>query len=96
MENGFHMWIADDVSIPNRTLEKFIAPTPPVESQKCVSRERKLESENGFEIWIADEVGIPNVTSENFLAPTPPGRELKMCISAKPARIGKRISDLDS
>ena len=53
------------------TSEKFLAPTPPVESQKCVSRERKLESENGFQIWIADDVTILKMMSEKLLAPTP-------------------------
>ncbi len=53
------------------TSEKFLAPTPPTESQKCVYRERKLGSENGFQIWIADDLSIPKMTSEKFLAPTP-------------------------
>ena len=52
------MWIADDVSIPNMTSEKFLAPTPPAESEKTASRERELGSENGFQIWIADDVTI--------------------------------------
>ena len=46
------------------TSEKFLAPTPPVKSQKCVSRERKLGSENGFQMWIADDVTILKMTSE--------------------------------
>ena len=39
---------SDDVSIPNMTSEKFLAPTPPAESQKCVSRERKLDRKTDF------------------------------------------------
>ena len=49
-ENGFQIWIADDVSIPKMTSQKFLVPTPPAESQKCVYRERKLGLENGFQI----------------------------------------------
>ncbi len=65
------MSIADDVSIPNMTLEKFLAQSPLAESQKTASRERELGSENGFQIWIDDDVTIPKMTSEKFLAPTP-------------------------
>ncbi len=68
------MWIADHVSILNMTSDKFLAPTPPVKSQKCVSRERKLGSENGFQMWIADDVNIPNMTLEKFLAQSPPAK----------------------
>ena len=32
-ENGFQIWIADDVSIPKMTSQKFLDPTPPAESQ---------------------------------------------------------------
>ncbi len=77
------------------TSEKFLAPTPPAERQKCVSRERKLGSENAFQIFIADNVSIPNMTLEKFL-PQPPSRQPKMCISKTEARIGKRISNVDS
>ena len=49
-ENGFQIWIADDVSIPKMTSQKFLVPTPPAESQKCVYRERKLGLENVFQI----------------------------------------------
>ena len=77
------------------TSEKFFALTPPpAESQKCVSRERKLGSEHGFQIWIADDVIIQKMTSEKFLASTPPGREQKMFISGMEARIGQRFSIL--
>ncbi len=62
------------------TSEKFLAPNPPAESQKCVSREREIKLENGFQIWIADDVTIPKMTSEKFLAPTPPAGSQK-CVS---------------
>ncbi len=32
-ENGFQIWIADDVSIPKITSEKFLAPTPPTRAK---------------------------------------------------------------
>ena len=86
-ENGFQIWIADDVTISKMTSEKFLAPTPQVKSQKCVSRERKLGSENGFQMWIADDVSIPNMTSEKFLAPIPPGQV------PKNVYLGNAISD---
>ena len=88
------MWIADDVSIPKMTSEIFLAPTPPAESKKCVSRERELGSENGLQIWIADDVSKNDVGK--ISCPNPLLREPKMCISTTPARIGKRITDLDS
>ena len=95
-ENGFQIWIADDVTISKMTSEKFLAPTPQVKSQKCVSRERKLGSENGFQMWIADDVSIPNMTLEKFLAQSPLAKCQKTCISGTLSRIGKRITDLDS
>ena len=81
-ENGFQIWIADDVSIPNLASEKFLALASPADSQKCVSRERKLGSENGFQIWIGDDDSIPNLMSEQFLTPTPPAESQK-CVSRK-------------
>ncbi len=67
--------------------EKFLAPTPPAETQKRVSRERKLASENGFQMWIADDVSIPNMTLEKFLAQSPLAKCQKTCISGTRSRI---------
>ncbi len=46
-ENGFEMWIADDVSIPNVMIEKFLAPTPP-------ARAKNVYLGNGSSEWKTD------------------------------------------
>ena len=46
-ENGFQMWIADDVSIPKMTLEKFLAQPPRPRAKKVylgnASTDRKTD-----------------------------------------------------